>query len=169
MWPQAVRRKSLTGRHRRHTVRWRLGNVLLPTPSGPYSDCRVLGEERGKADFRRATPNQVYERCWQQQESGRGVALQTSTLCHAARRWAAFGVDEMLATPRLRLHHWDSRHRNAFAALHSDIEVMADLGGPISKPASSDKFDRYTAAFKSHGVSRWAVRILTANSWVTLA
>lgn len=63
----------------------------------------------------------------------------------------------MLSTPRLRLHHWDSRHREAFAAMHADIEVMADLGGAISRQVSDEKFDRYAAALKSHTLSRWAV------------
>jgi RimJ/RimL family protein N-acetyltransferase len=34
---------------------------------------------------------------------------------------------------------------------------MADLGGPISRPASDAKFDGYRAALEQSGVSRWAV------------
>jgi RimJ/RimL family protein N-acetyltransferase len=55
------------------------------------------------------------------------------------------------------LQHWNSGHREAFAAMHRDDEVMADLGGPISMKASNDKFDRYVTALENHGVSRWAV------------
>jgi RimJ/RimL family protein N-acetyltransferase len=63
----------------------------------------------------------------------------------------------MLSTHRLRLHPWHDRHRDAFAALHSDADVMADYGGPISLQASDEKFERYRAALESHGLSRWAV------------
>lgn len=63
----------------------------------------------------------------------------------------------MIRTPRLILDQWRESHRAAFAHLHRDPEVMADLGGPID-PAQCDlKFDRYCAAQRDHGVSRWAV------------
>src|SRR5687768_11844953 len=42
----------------------------------------------------------------------------------------------MLQTARLRLQPWQEHHRVAFAALHADPVVMADLGGPISRAAS---------------------------------
>jgi RimJ/RimL family protein N-acetyltransferase len=63
----------------------------------------------------------------------------------------------MIKTPRLRLHRWDDRHREAFAAMHADPEVMADLGGPIDRSESREKFERYVAAQRDHRVSRWAV------------
>ena len=63
----------------------------------------------------------------------------------------------MIETPRLRLHRWDDRHREAFAAMHADPEVMADYGGPVSRSASHEKFERYVAAQRDHRVSRWAV------------
>jgi RimJ/RimL family protein N-acetyltransferase len=63
----------------------------------------------------------------------------------------------MLQTARLRLQPWQERHREAFAALHADPVVMADLGGPISRAASDAKLARYRAAFEQGGVSRWAV------------
>ncbi len=63
----------------------------------------------------------------------------------------------MIETPRLRLFEWAPRHRIAFAALHADREVMADLGGPIDKATSDLKFERYCAAWREHLVSRWAV------------
>jgi RimJ/RimL family protein N-acetyltransferase len=66
----------------------------------------------------------------------------------------------MLTTPRLRLHYWNSGHRDAFAAMHRDEGVMADLGGPITMQASNEKFDRYVAALENHGISRWAVENL---------
>jgi RimJ/RimL family protein N-acetyltransferase len=63
----------------------------------------------------------------------------------------------MLQTARVRLKPWQEHHREAFAALHADPVVMADLGGPIARAASDIKFDRYRAAFEQCGVSRWAV------------
>ena len=63
----------------------------------------------------------------------------------------------MIETPRLRLHRWDDRHRDAFAAMHADPEVMADYGGPVGRAESDRKFDGYVAAQRDHGTSRWAV------------
>jgi RimJ/RimL family protein N-acetyltransferase len=66
----------------------------------------------------------------------------------------------MIETPRLRLHQWRDRHRDAFAAMHADPEVMADYGGPIGREESDQKFERYVAAQRDHGTSRWAVEAL---------
>jgi RimJ/RimL family protein N-acetyltransferase len=66
----------------------------------------------------------------------------------------------MIETPRLRLHRWDDCYREAFATMHADLEVMADLGGPINQSESSQKFERYVAAQRDHGISRWAVEDL---------
>ena len=58
---------------------------------------------------------------------------------------------------RLRLRAWRATDRDAFAALNSDTEVMADEGGPIERAASDAKLDRYRAAFERHGFGRWVV------------
>jgi RimJ/RimL family protein N-acetyltransferase len=63
----------------------------------------------------------------------------------------------MIETPRIRLHRWDDRHREAFAAMHADPQVMADYGGPVGEAESHEKFERYVAAQRDHRVSRWAV------------
>ncbi|NEU96620.1 GNAT family N-acetyltransferase [Bradyrhizobium uaiense] len=63
----------------------------------------------------------------------------------------------MIETQRLRLHQWHDRHRGAFAAMHADPEVMADYGGPVGRAESDEKFARYLAAQRDHGISRWAV------------
>lgn len=62
-----------------------------------------------------------------------------------------------IETPRLRLCCWRDTHRDAFAVLHADPEVMADYGGPIDRAASDAKLDRYIAAFRRHGLCRWAI------------
>jgi RimJ/RimL family protein N-acetyltransferase len=63
----------------------------------------------------------------------------------------------MIETLRLRLHKWEDRHRDPFAKMHTDPEVMADLGGPISRSESDEKFARYSKAQRDQGISRWAV------------
>lgn len=55
------------------------------------------------------------------------------------------------------LQQWSEAHREPFAEMQSDPEVMADLGGPFSRAESSKKFDRYYDAWTSGGISRWAV------------
>lgn len=63
----------------------------------------------------------------------------------------------ILRTPRLTLRPWKDTDRDAFAALHADPEVMADLGGPFSRAQADAKLDRYRAAFETHGFTRWAI------------
>lgn len=63
----------------------------------------------------------------------------------------------IISTPRLTLRPWRERDRDAFARLHADPEIMADLGGPFDRARSDTKFDRYAAAFERHGLCRWAV------------
>jgi len=63
----------------------------------------------------------------------------------------------MLETSRLRLRPWREWDREAFAALHSDPEVMADLGGAYNRKKSDRKFDRYVAAYEIHGYGRWVI------------
>jgi RimJ/RimL family protein N-acetyltransferase len=62
-----------------------------------------------------------------------------------------------LTTDRLILRNWRADDRAAFAALNTDSEVMADLGGPLTRRASDAKLDRYRAAFEQHGFSRLAI------------
>jgi RimJ/RimL family protein N-acetyltransferase len=63
----------------------------------------------------------------------------------------------VLQTARLLLQPWGDQHRQGFAALNADPEVMADLGGPLDRLGSDAKFERYRAAFARDGLSRWAV------------
>jgi RimJ/RimL family protein N-acetyltransferase len=63
----------------------------------------------------------------------------------------------MIKTPRLLLCRWDDRHREAFAAMHADPDVMADFGTAIDQSESYRKFERYRAAQCEHGVFRWAI------------
>jgi RimJ/RimL family protein N-acetyltransferase len=63
----------------------------------------------------------------------------------------------ILETERLRLRPWRDDDAGAFAALNADPEVMADLGGPMSRADSDAKLARYAAAFRDHQITRWAV------------
>lgn len=63
----------------------------------------------------------------------------------------------MIQTSRLILRQWRDDDYPAFARMHSDAEVMADLGGPIDRTESDAKLDRYRTAHVEHGLSRWAV------------
>ncbi|MEP3890204.1 MAG: GNAT family N-acetyltransferase [Hellea sp.] len=63
----------------------------------------------------------------------------------------------ILETPRLRLRHWRAADRDDFAALHSDPEVTADLGGPFNRTKSDKKLNRYIKAQTEQGYSRWVI------------
>src|SRR5262245_24098246 len=67
------------------------------------------------------------------------------------------GSPQVIKTQRLLLRRWDDRHLEAFAAMHADPDVMADLGGPIDRSESYCKLERYRAAQREHGISRWAI------------
>lgn len=69
----------------------------------------------------------------------------------------------MIDTERLHLCNWRDEHFEDFAAMHSDPEVMADLGGPMIESVSKRKFDRYRSAESEHRISRWAVEDLNGT------
>lgn len=41
--------------------------------------------------------------------------------------------------------------------MNADAEVMADLGGPISRAESDAKFHRFSATYDQHGFCRWVI------------
>lgn len=63
----------------------------------------------------------------------------------------------IIKTDRLRLCPWRDDHRERFATLHADKEVMADLGGPIDRAKADAKLGKYIEAHETHGFGRWAV------------
>jgi len=65
--------------------------------------------------------------------------------------------DLIIETARLTLRPWQEADRADFAQLHADPDVMADLGGPITRVEADRKFDRYRRAYDQFGYSRWAV------------
>lgn len=66
----------------------------------------------------------------------------------------------MIRTDRLTLRNWREADRDAFAELNAAPEMMADLGGPLTRAESDAKFDRYVTAFERHGLCRWALEDL---------
>lgn len=63
----------------------------------------------------------------------------------------------MIRTERLHLVPWAERHRDAFAAMNGDPDVMWDFHRTLSREESDAKLDRYAVAFRDHGLSRWVV------------
>ena len=68
-----------------------------------------------------------------------------------------------ICTQRLRLRPWRDSDLDAFADLHADPEVMADLGGPETREQSAQKFQRYVTAYRAHGYSRFCVETLVGQ------
>ena len=89
---------------------------------------------------------------WVPIEDGIGPHLQT-VYVKDAQRSSCVVID----TPRLRLCHWRDEHREPFATMNADGEVMRDLGGTISRDESDAKLNRYRAAFDRRGFGRWAI------------
>lgn len=72
-------------------------------------------------------------------------------------------AEKRISRQMFELRQWSEALREPFADMQNDPEVMADLGGPFSRAESSKKFDRYCDAWKSDGISRWAVVDTTEN------
>ena len=63
----------------------------------------------------------------------------------------------ILRTRRLILRKWSESDREPFALMNAHKEVMRDLGGPISRKDSDNKFDRFAKAFDKVGYGRWLI------------
>jgi RimJ/RimL family protein N-acetyltransferase len=62
-----------------------------------------------------------------------------------------------ISTTRLVLRSWDEPDRAGLARMNADPEVMADLGGPLTRAESDAKFDRFVSVFQQHGFTRWVI------------
>jgi len=69
---------------------------------------------------------------------GRGTAAPGPCHYRVVRR-AEFEI----STDRLKLRPWRSSDAADFATMNADVDVMADLGGPLTRGASDDKLDRF--------------------------
>ncbi len=65
--------------------------------------------------------------------------------------------DREMRTKRLLLRTWCPSDIDSFAGMHADPDVMADLGGPVSREESRRKLRRYDEAYRRFGYSRWCV------------
>lgn len=41
--------------------------------------------------------------------------------------------------------------------MNADVDVMADLGGPLTRGASDDKLERFRGTYEAHRITRWVV------------
>lgn len=62
-----------------------------------------------------------------------------------------------IKTLRLNLRRFAQHDADAFAKMNADPDVMADLGGPLDRPASDAKLERYISAFSEFGYGRWVI------------
>ncbi len=62
-----------------------------------------------------------------------------------------------ITTERLVLRPWRSADADDLAQMNTDIEVSADLGGPLLRVASDRKLERFQRTFELHGLTRWVV------------
>lgn len=62
-----------------------------------------------------------------------------------------------ITSDRLVLRTWRRSDGDDFARMNADTEVMADLGGPLSRSASNEKLERFEHMFDLHGITRWVV------------
>ncbi|MEM9516851.1 MAG: GNAT family N-acetyltransferase [Actinomycetota bacterium] len=62
-----------------------------------------------------------------------------------------------ITTERLVLRSWRDSDADDFARMNADAEVMADLGGPLSRAASDGRLRAYAGTFDAHGITRWVV------------
>ena len=63
----------------------------------------------------------------------------------------------MIDTDRLTLRPWRDADREPFAAMGQDVEVMAHLGGPLSRRDSDQAVDRLMALQEARGHCFWVV------------
>lgn len=63
-----------------------------------------------------------------------------------------------ITTDRLVLRPWRESDRAPLAAMHADVEVMADYGRPLDRSESDAKLDRYQGAIETLGFGRWALQ-----------
>ncbi|MEP3049292.1 MAG: GNAT family N-acetyltransferase [Roseibium sp.] len=62
-----------------------------------------------------------------------------------------------ISTARLKLRPFATSDTDAFAELNSDPQVMADLGGPLTRQQSDTKLSGYIATAAQNGFGRFVV------------
>jgi hypothetical protein len=144
--------------------------TYYPVQSNVYLDMgrgAVLGRSRGSTSNgagssieRKPRPGVFWSWINAPVPIGRACIKRRFSACllpRSAGRGPARDAKSMIRTRRLKLQPWHDAHRSAFAEMHADPEVMADLGGPIDRAKSDAKADHYISACVENGISRWAV------------
>ncbi len=62
-----------------------------------------------------------------------------------------------ISTERLELRAWRTTDADDFAQMNCDPEVMADLGGPLTRAASDEKLERFRRSLTTNGITRWVI------------
>jgi RimJ/RimL family protein N-acetyltransferase len=71
-----------------------------------------------------------------------------------------------LSTDRLRLRHWSAAHREPFAALNADPEVMRYFPATLARTESDALADRIEAALARDGWGLWALEERSSGRFV---
>lgn len=69
-------------------------------------------------------------------------------------------------TERLAFRVWEERHREPFAAMNADAEVMRHFPAPLTAEQSNASVDHGLEEFASRGWSNWAVEIRATGDFV---
>lgn len=105
-------------------------------------------------------PHRFLERPLAAADAGRALTVDGSAL--------------HVTTERLVLRPWRASDLEAFAGLHADAEVMAQLhpGRPLSGTEASARLEGVLVHWRRHGFGRWALEDRTSGAvagWVGLA
>jgi RimJ/RimL family protein N-acetyltransferase len=69
-------------------------------------------------------------------------------------------------TARLAFRVWQDRHRQAFAAMNQDTEVMRYFPALLTSEQSDASIDAWLAHFAQHGWSNWAVELIESGEFI---
>ena len=69
-------------------------------------------------------------------------------------------------TPRLAFRVWQDRHRDPFAEMNVDPEVMRYFPAPLSTEQTNAGVDIWLSHFHQQGWSNWAVELLSSGEFM---
>jgi len=72
----------------------------------------------------------------------------------------------LLETERLRLRHWESRDREPFARLNSDVRVMEFMPATLSRAESDAFVDRIERHFQVHGFGLYVAELRDSCTFI---
>lgn len=74
-----------------------------------------------------------------------------------------------IETERLRLRRWESRDREPFGRMNSDLRVMQFFPAPLTRTESNTMVDRVEAHFRAHGFGLYAVELRQGQEFIGFA